>query len=133
MHKEAMAGDSIEAAKRALQRILEQLSPADTFTLSLFGNTVRHCFAAPRRADVKSILEASRHVAAIDTAMGGTELENALTAVFKLGGGGDVYGLAVGGGNCGCEREPVEHDCVLSRFAAMPPIVNPKTISCSLG
>lgn len=83
----SMAGDSIRSAKRAVQRILEQLDPADAFTLSRFGNQVQHYFAVPKFADHKSIRQAAQHLAKLEADMGGTELENALTSVFKLGGG----------------------------------------------
>ena len=38
----SMAGDSIDAAKRSLQAIVQQLKQGDRFSLSRFGSTVEH-------------------------------------------------------------------------------------------
>ena len=38
----SMAGSSIEAARRALDAILTQMSGGDRFSLSRFGSTVEH-------------------------------------------------------------------------------------------
>ena len=86
----SMAGDSIQSARRAVRRILEQLTPADTFSLTRFGSKVEHYFTGPRSADSKNIHAALLHLYALDADMGGTELESALQSVFRHGGEGSA-------------------------------------------
>ena len=82
----SMNGDSMEAARRALHRIFAGLTPADRFTLSRFGSTVRHDVAALTAATPEAIRTAAGHLSAMTADLGGTEMEAALRSVFALGG-----------------------------------------------
>lgn len=89
----SMGGDSIEAAKRALHRVLAALTPADRMSYSRFGSTVRHEINRLAAADAETIRAAAACVAKTDADLGGTEMEAALRSVFALGdaeGGADV-------------------------------------------
>lgn len=81
----SMAGDSIAAAKRALQSIVQQFSGEDRFSLSRFGGTVEHRSRSLWRATDKTRISAQRWVGDLDADMGGTEMEEALASTFRLG------------------------------------------------
>ena len=88
----SMAGDSIAAARRALQSIVQQFGNEDRFSLSRFGNNVEHRSRGFWRATEKTRLSAQRWVGDLDANMGGTEMGKALGSTFRLGDstGGDV-------------------------------------------
>ena len=80
----SMAGDSIQAAKRALQAIVEQLGDGDRFALSRFGDTVEHRSRGLWTARETTKLAAQRWVGALDANLGGTEMQSALLSTFAL-------------------------------------------------
>lgn len=80
----SMAGDSIQAAKRALQAIVQQLGDGDRFALSRFGDTVEHRSRGLWTARETTKLAAQRWVGALDANLGGTEMESALVSTFAL-------------------------------------------------
>lgn len=82
-----MAGDSIEAAKRALHAILAMLEPRDRFSLSRFGSSVQHFHKALQPVSDKTIGDAGRKVMSVEADMGGTELAAALSSTLELGDG----------------------------------------------
>ncbi len=87
----SMAGDSIDAAKRALHAIVANMQEGDRFSLSRFGGQVAHRGRGLWRAGARTRLAASRWVDALQADMGGTEMEEALTSTFAAAGGpGDV-------------------------------------------
>jgi len=80
----SMAGDSIDAAKRALHSIVKHLNEGDRFSLSRFGSSVEH-----RSSGLWKVTEATRHaaqrwIADLNADLGGTEMESALTSTFGL-------------------------------------------------
>jgi len=80
----SMAGDSIDAAKRALHSIVKHLNEGDRFSLSRFGSSVEH-----RSRGLWKVTEATRHaaqrwIADLNADLGGTEMESALTSTFGL-------------------------------------------------
>ena len=80
----SMAGDSIEAARRALHAVLAELTPADRVSFTRFGSTTHHAFAGMKRADAATIRALSAQVSAMQADLGGTEIERALSQVFAL-------------------------------------------------
>ena len=80
----SMAGDSINAAKRALQAIVRQLGAGDRFSLSRFGSTVEHRSRGLWKTTETTQLAAQRWVGALDADLGGTAMEAALTSTFAL-------------------------------------------------
>jgi len=80
----SMAGDNIDAAKRALQAIILQLSAQDHFSLSRFGSTVEHRSRGLWKTTKTTQLAAQRWVENLNADMGGTEMEGALTSTFAL-------------------------------------------------
>lgn len=80
----SMAGDSIQAAKRALLVIVKMLGAGDRFSLSCFGSSVKHRARGLWKASEVSKRAAHRWVAALDADMGGTEMEAALESTFAL-------------------------------------------------
>ena len=69
-----MAGDSIDAAKRALQAIVQQLGAGDRFSLSRFGSTVEHRSRGLWKATETTKLAAQRWVGALKAdLLGGAE------------------------------------------------------------
>lgn len=84
----SMAGDSMEAARRALQGIVGGLQKGDRFSLSRFGNEVQH-----RSRGLWQLTEATRRAALrwakdLTADLGGTEMEAALRSTFELGQAG---------------------------------------------
>jgi Ca-activated chloride channel family protein len=80
----SMAGDSMEAAKRALQAITHQFLVGDRFAVSRFGSSVEH-----RSRGLWSLTEATRRaaqrwVAGLEADLGGTEMEAALVSTCAL-------------------------------------------------
>jgi Ca-activated chloride channel family protein len=86
----SMAGNSIEAARGALHRILASLTPADRFAFSRFGSTVVHETKSLIAADEAAVRRASERLGAMDADLGGTEMPAALRSVFALGGSDDA-------------------------------------------
>jgi len=80
----SMAGDSIEAARRALHAVLAELTPADRVSFTRFGSTTHHAFGGMKRADAATIRSLSAQVSAMQADLGGTEIEGALSQVFAL-------------------------------------------------
>lgn len=100
----SMAGDSITAARRALQRILTALTPADRFSLTRFGSDVADVVPALVSADPRAVVAAAAAVANMQADLGGTEMCTALATVFAREGStagadvllitdGEVWGL----------------------------------------
>jgi Ca-activated chloride channel family protein len=82
----SMAGDSIQAARRALHAMVACLGKEDTFSLSKFGDKVEHRSRAPWPVTEATQLSAQRWISSLDGDMGGTELEPALTSTLALSG-----------------------------------------------
>lgn len=80
----SMAGDSIQAARRALHALVNRLGKQDTFSLSKFGNEVEHRSRAPWPVTEATQLSAQRWISSLNADMGGTELESALTSTLAL-------------------------------------------------
>ena len=80
----SMDGDSINAAKRALQAIVKQLSAGDLFSLSRFGSTVEHRSRGLWKATEITKTAAQRWVDGLKADLGGTEIEAALSSTFAL-------------------------------------------------
>ena len=80
----SMAGDSIAAARQALQGIVQQLGEGDRFSLSRFGSDVVH-----HGRGLWTVTQATRAAArdwvdALQADLGGTELQTALCSTFAL-------------------------------------------------
>jgi Ca-activated chloride channel family protein len=80
----SMAGDSIKAARRALQEILNRLYEGDKYSLSKFGSEVEHRTRSLWTRTATSVVAAKRWVSQLDADMGGTEMEEALRSTFLL-------------------------------------------------
>lgn len=80
----SMAGDSIDAAKRALQAIVRQLGTGDRFSLSRFGSTVEHRSRGLWKITETTQLAAQRWVGALKADLGGTAMEAALNSTFSV-------------------------------------------------
>lgn len=80
----SMAGDSIDAAKRSLQAIMNSLTTEDWFTLSKFGDTVRHRSDTPWAGGAAARASAMRWIDGLKADMGGTEMNSALKGVMSL-------------------------------------------------
>lgn len=73
----SMAGQSMEAAKHALQIAIDGLSETDRFNIVAFDSTTRRLFSHSRPAATRSLEQARRFVNALQ-ADGGTEMSAAL-------------------------------------------------------
>jgi Ca-activated chloride channel family protein len=82
----SMGGDSIQAARRALQGIVQGLKPGDRFSLSRFGGHVEHRGKALWKAAPAPLAAARRWIEQMDADLGGTEMESAIHSTLKLPG-----------------------------------------------
>ena len=82
----SMQGDSIAAARRALQAILAGLREGERFSLSRFGSTVEHRSRALWRTSPATRLAGQRWAAQLQADLGGTEMEKALDSTLALAG-----------------------------------------------
>lgn len=80
----SMAGDSIAAARRSLQAVVQQLGVGDRFSLSRFGTNVEHRSRGLWAVTDPTRLAAQRWISALDANLGGTEMESALMSTFAL-------------------------------------------------
>jgi len=80
----SMAGDSIDAARRALHRILAALTAEDAFSFSRFGNHLCNDTKGLVCADERAIRDVARRLGIVEADLGGTEMESALLGVFGL-------------------------------------------------
>ena len=83
----SMAGSSIESVRHALQMCLRSLHAGCAFDIVGFGSTFTSLFGTLRPYDEASLAEASRHVAALDASLGGTEILPALEFVLAQASG----------------------------------------------
>lgn len=82
----SMQGDSIAAARRALQAIIAGLREGERFSLSRFGSTVEHRSRALWRTSAATRLAGQRWAMQLQADLGGTEMENALASTLDLAG-----------------------------------------------
>lgn len=82
----SMGGTSIAQARKAGLAILDQLRPGDSFNVTLFGSEFKHFFRKMVPATAQFITEAWNQIDQMDADLGGTEMEKALDAVFRLKG-----------------------------------------------
>ena len=80
----SMNGDSIDAARRALRRVLAALVPDDHFSVSRFGSRVEHKTMGLVAARDTVVAEVARAIAEVKADLGGTEMQRALEAVFAI-------------------------------------------------
>lgn len=79
----SMGGDSIGSARTALLGMVAGLTDHDRISLSRFGTGVEHLLA-PSACTPTAVRQLAKVIDAIDADMGGTEMEQALRAVFAL-------------------------------------------------
>ncbi len=96
----SMAGDSIASAQTAVREVLAALTPQDRVSFSRFGSQVVHELA-PTEATAKTLRHQRKGIDRMQADLGGTEMENALAAIFNLTGsprtgGADVLLLTDG-------------------------------------
>lgn len=82
----SMNGDSIRAARSALQRILDGLVEADRFSLSRFGDTVEHRSKAMWKGAPAALAASRRWAQKLEANLGGTEMNQALLSTLALPG-----------------------------------------------
>ena len=76
----------IDQCRNALQLFLRSLPEGCLFNIVGFGSTFTKLFSSSRAYDAANLDEASRHVAAIDSNMGGTEILQPLKAILAESG-----------------------------------------------
>ena len=83
----SMAGASIHSACTALRELVAGLTGHDRISLSRFGTGVEHLLA-PSACSPATVRQLARLIDAVDADLGGTEMEQALRAVFALDNAG---------------------------------------------
>ena len=82
----SMNGDSIQAARSALQGILEGLGETDRFSLSRFGDTVEHRSKAMWKGAPAALAASRRWAQRLEANLGGTEMNQAILSTLALPG-----------------------------------------------
>lgn len=82
----SMGGDSIQAARRALHKVIEGLADTDRFSLSRFGSHVEHRSKALWKVLPRTRSAAQLWVSNLDADLGGTEMAAALASTLALSG-----------------------------------------------
>jgi Ca-activated chloride channel family protein len=80
----SMQGNSIVAAREALQAGLGQLDPEDRLSLSLFGSTLQHVTDGLESADDRTLAPLRALIGRVQADMGGTEMESAMKQVLAI-------------------------------------------------
>ncbi|HRK39999.1 MAG TPA: VIT domain-containing protein [Burkholderiaceae bacterium] len=80
----SMAGDSIQAARRALHKVVEELNDTDRFSLSRFGDRVEHRSKALWKVLPRTRSAAQMWVSQLSADLGGTEMAHALSSTLAL-------------------------------------------------
>lgn len=83
----SMGGDSIQSACTALRQVVAGLTGRDRISLSRFGTGVDHLLA-PSVCSPATVRQLARLIDTVDADLGGTEMEQALRAVFALDNAG---------------------------------------------
>ncbi|MCL2876275.1 MAG: VIT and VWA domain-containing protein [Betaproteobacteria bacterium] len=104
----SMSGDSIDAARRALQAIVLQLNKGDRFSLSRFGSTVEHRSRALWVATDATRAAAQRWIGDLQANLGGTEMESAMKSTFALPSGPSCDVLLVTDGEISAIDQTIE-------------------------
>lgn len=86
----SMAGDSIAQAKMGLERILDNLRPADLFDIIAFGGRPRALFSRETPVSEATLAAARRFVRALNADMGGTEIGAAMEAAYGFRNASDL-------------------------------------------
>lgn len=84
----SMAGDSIDAARRALKEIVGGLKKEDKFSLSRFGSTVEHRSRGMWSGTPQAKASAMRWIENVHANLGGTEMAGALVTTIAIADGG---------------------------------------------
>lgn len=87
----SMNGDSIASARAALHGVIDGLGEHDLVCLSRFGTTVDHVLE-PTPCKAQALRHMRTVIDAIQADLGGTEMQDALTAVFGLSARGEHEG-----------------------------------------
>ena len=82
----SMSGDSIAQVRVAGERILDSLRPGDMFDIVAFGSSQRILFGREMPASAANLAHARRFVRGLDADLGGTEIQAALRAAYRLPG-----------------------------------------------
>lgn len=82
----SMAGVSIAQARKAALAILDLLRPQDYFNVTLFGNAQESIFPALVPGEHGTVELARQRLMELDANMGGTEMEAALEAAYRMSG-----------------------------------------------
>jgi len=80
----SMAGDSMDAARSALHRIVAGLEPSDKFSLSRFGSTVEHRSRGLWGGTSQAKASAKRWIDALQADLGGTDMQDALVSTIAI-------------------------------------------------
>ena len=79
----SMTGDRMDAAKRAMHSILQELNTDDCVSYSRFGDAVRHELNSLRACTPATVALVASAIRQTDADMGGTNLREALVSTFK--------------------------------------------------
>lgn len=81
----SMAGDSIQAARKALHEVMQELTEQDWISYSRFGSNVKHELSGLQPCHSTTIKQIAKLIDATEADLGGTEMNAALISTFELG------------------------------------------------
>jgi Ca-activated chloride channel family protein len=81
----SMADDSIQAARKALHEVMQELTEQDWISYSRFGSNVQHELSGLQPCHSTTIKQIAKLIDATEADLGGTEMNAALISTFELG------------------------------------------------
>jgi Ca-activated chloride channel family protein len=79
----SMGGESIEAAKKALEIMIRALNPDSMFNIYRFGTTFQNLYPQSKSYDENSMQEALKYLSQTDASLGGTEVLAPITDIYQ--------------------------------------------------
>lgn len=79
----SMEGESIEAAKKALEIMIRALSPDTMFNIYRFGESFESLYKNSKSYDENSMQEALKYLSQTNASLGGTEVLDPLTDIYQ--------------------------------------------------
>lgn len=134
----SMAGDSIDAAKRALKGIVSGLDKQDKFSLSRFGSSVEHRSRGMWFGTPQAKASAFRWIDNLRADLGGTDMEEALVSTIQIHGAqsdillitdGEIHGID----DVICAAKTTKHRVFIVAIGASPAEVHLKRLASETG
>jgi hypothetical protein len=100
-----MAGDSINAARKALHTVMQEMTEQDWISYSRFGSNVHHELSGLQPCNTTTIKQIATLIDATEADLGGTEMNAALISTFELGVSQGFKSICAKSENKNCSKD----------------------------